>query len=335
VVYSVELASWVEKLWGSAHHVVVLLHCCHQPSGHCLDLFHILVVLEGTHSRQCSRHSDDGRPASEVVLCRLPAAVVLVLEKLSDLFRHADGFIRLFLVPVGEGSFVVDGAQDLSEDLPLAHADAGLLDALQRLQNDVMHLLHVQHSDNQRLVIRREWDAGIVISLHHAHHILPVLACLTLAQDVPDRRPATWRLEPVDVFECQCDIAQRDLHGFGFEFRLVFFSVDELPLLWGEVEGQEDFGIGVGEERRELRRRGLKEQRERACAHVSAWCCGACGLSGKRDGPLERALLRENARREPMTYAQAVFEPRSAAWQLCRIESMLRCVWGYFGCVER
>jgi hypothetical protein len=46
-------------------------------------------------------------------------------------------------------------------------------------------------------------------------------------------------------------------------------------------------------------------------------------------------VLLENARREPMVYAQALFELRSADWQLCRIECMLQCVTEYFAASNR
>lgn len=50
------------------------------------------------------------------------------------------------------------------------------------------------------------------------------------------------------------------------------------------------------------------------------------GQFWKRHKPLERALLCEKARLDPLAYRHTLFDLRSAAWQLRRIECMLRRV---------
>jgi hypothetical protein len=45
------------------------------------------------------------------------------------------------------------------------------------------------------------------------------------------------------MFERQRDVAEGNLYGLGFEFCAGFLRVDELFLLFGQMQGQQDFGV--------------------------------------------------------------------------------------------
>jgi hypothetical protein len=74
----------------------------------------------------------------------------------------------------------------------------------------------------------------------------------------------------VDGDEGERDFAEGDFDGLGLEFGMVVLAVNEGLLLFGEVTGQQDFGVQGGEEGGEFGGRGLEEDGEGACGGVLA-----------------------------------------------------------------
>lgn len=167
----------------------------------------------------------------------------LLFEQLSDLFGESQRLLGLLWLPLRQSSFIVGGAQNLERDLPITHLQTGRLDPLQCLEQNMVHASQVELPDNQSILVWLDLYAGFLKSLQHAYDILPVLACLALANHFPKRLPPICEPVPVEVFEIERDVAQSNFNGLSFELCLVLVAVDKLLLFLGEVGRQEDFGV--------------------------------------------------------------------------------------------
>ena len=237
------------------------------------------VSQNGSHF---GRQSDDDRltrpiaTGSYVVFgdasLRACATVILVVHELDDLLGHAQGLCCLVLGPVGKGSLVVDATQDWQNDLGVVQAHAGGRGALQKLEDEVVHAIEVQVAQNLLLPSGLDADAGVLEAFEQAHDILPVVFGLALGDNGADVPAAIGLVAvAVDVLERQGHVAEGDFDGLRIELGAVLLEIDELLLLLGQVLGEQDLGVEVGEQLRQRGRRGLEEDGQgAACARSRA-----------------------------------------------------------------